>query len=397
MDEISGTQMKNVKESSNENVCPNPGFEFLSGGAEVWTYWSKGESNGGTVVDETVDVHSGAHAVKVTAGTASAYNTRLMGYCGSNVGYLSPPLIAGQTYTFKFWCHGDGTANPTFDVLDVTHGYAGLTGGPTGITGLVYQQYTTTFTVPAGCVDIQMRFYGTTVNGVTYWDDFEIIPSASTNPTAGNYRGATLGQPGIGDGRKSPLFDGINDWANLRNADGINTAAEVNQLQALLEGNEGTLAFWARTTDAGIWTEAGASAYSLLSITTVTPPASLIYFEKWMNENNVISIIYAGMGTQVQLYAGIPIGTDTNWFHLCLTWSLSHDRVKVFVNAAANNHPSWEGTGLGAWTITKYPAYIDIASRYGGTMYRWPGNMAHLSFWDVELSEAEALALYRGY
>ncbi|MFV1969356.1 MAG: hypothetical protein ACC628_28375, partial [Pirellulaceae bacterium] len=34
----------------------------------------------------------------------------------------------------------------------------------------------------------------------------------------GAYTGVTLGQPGIGDGRTCPLFDGANDYNNIYSA-----------------------------------------------------------------------------------------------------------------------------------------------------------------------------------
>src|SRR3990170_2464169 len=87
---------------------------------------------------------------------------------------------------------------------------------------------------------------------LVYWMQAEgsgsVALDTSGNSRTGAYTGVDLGQPGIGDGRTCPWFDGANDYVNTY------TASLANAYNK----DELTFAAWGKVNSAGIWTD-GAS------------------------------------------------------------------------------------------------------------------------------------------
>jgi len=155
------------------NKVLNGGFETAGGGgADVWANWVEYKEVGGVIADETVDVHSGGHAAKITMGANRAENI------------MSDPfaVAAGTTQTLICWGHGDGVGSPMYWVQDVTHGARIVNDTSMGIPGTVYGQVTKTFVVPAGCTSVLVGFYPRwAVGGVAYFDDVSVREIISTD------------------------------------------------------------------------------------------------------------------------------------------------------------------------------------------------------------------------
>ena len=74
---------------------------------------------------------------------------------------------------------------------------------------------------------------------------YDMVTARNTGARNGAYTGVTLGQPGIGDGNTSPLFDGANDFTNIYSA----------SFNAAFNGAEGTLGIWMRVFNVAVWTD----------------------------------------------------------------------------------------------------------------------------------------------
>ena len=129
----------------------------------------------------------------------------------------------------------------------------------------------------------------------------------------GAYTGVTLGQPGIGDGRTSPFFDGANDYNDIYS---VAFNADFNPA-------EGSLQIWRMPFNVGVWTD-----------------AVIRYFiHLWADANNEIRILKAGAANTVFMdyRAGGVLNTvalgaeaDTNYLSYGLTWSVGLNEIRGY-------------------------------------------------------------------
>jgi len=147
------------------NLILNPGFETAGGGgADVYANWTENAADG-AIADETVDVHSGGHAAKLTAGAT----------VGTSLANYNLAVTPGATYQLDFWSHGDGTNAGNYGVWDQTHSAFIVTWTNTGVPGAAYGLVSTTFVIPAGCVLIGPLVRCPFVNGgIAYFDDVSV-------------------------------------------------------------------------------------------------------------------------------------------------------------------------------------------------------------------------------
>jgi hypothetical protein len=143
------------------NLIINPGLEFAgAGGADVFLNWGESAGNG-AIADETTLVHSGAHAVKLTQGTG---NVQI---------YQSFSIISGKKYKITFWTMGDGTHGGRISLSDGVFNWI-PDNTPTGISGLIYAQYSITLTAPSSVL-ITIYIKAPSSNGaIAYYDDFSV-------------------------------------------------------------------------------------------------------------------------------------------------------------------------------------------------------------------------------
>jgi len=156
-------------------------------------------------------------------------------------------------------------------------------------------------------------------NVIGAWDLGEKHGAIAYDRRRGNngaHVGVTLGQPGIGDGRPSPLYDGINDYTNIFSA----------AFQAAFNGTEGTAAIWFKMDGAGVWIDGAVRRALLLFVDNLNSVS--IYkdgnnnrFVLQYEANNILKIV------SVTPYSPI------SWVMAVLTWSASRDEIKGYLDA----------------------------------------------------------------
>lgn len=215
---------------------------------------------------------------------------------------------------------------------------------------------------------------------ITYWMQAESSGSVSideVNSPAqdGAYTGVTLGQPGIGDGRTSPLYDGANDFNNVFSA----------SLQGAFNVSEGTFMCQIKVSGAGIWTD-GSRHYA--GLFGADGAANAAYIRK-STANNTIDFVYAANGTvEIVSPAGI---TTTDFLNAAITWSVAADEVRAYIDGAQVGVTQ---NGLGVWVGALNAVRAVFGSTAGsGAFTPWDGNLAHGAVWDRPLSPAEVAGL----
>lgn len=152
----------------------NPGFETAgAGGADVFAGWTEFVDNG-AIADETGTYHWGAHSMKLTAGAGKTTRVRQLW-----------TVAATQTYRLTFWTRGDGTYGGRYSVYDETNTAFITNITATGVVTTTWTPIVATFTVPANCTSVGVRFYcPNTDTGVAYFDDISLIRTDAHSYTA---------------------------------------------------------------------------------------------------------------------------------------------------------------------------------------------------------------------
>jgi hypothetical protein len=215
---------------------------------------------------------------------------------------------------------------------------------------------------------------------IAYWPLAEAsgttVLDESGNGRNGVYKAAgepLLGQPGIGDGRTAPLFDGTNDFANVFSA----------SLAAAFSGAEGTVACWCQVANAGVWTDATTRRALYLQADT----NNRVILNKTITNNQVTGFHIAG-GTSKQVLFNTT--GPLTWFHLAMTWSKSADQMKFFVNGTQQGATQ---TGLGTFvgSLAATTTTIGAADTVGTAP--WAGSLAHAAVWATPLSPTQIASL----
>jgi hypothetical protein len=182
----------------------------------------------------------------------------------------------------------------------------------------------------------------------------------------GTYTGVTLGQPGIGDGNTAPFFDGANDYVNVQ------TAA----LAAAFNGAEGSISWWFKVYDAGVWTD-GTFRYHVYG----AADASNNVFYRRHTTNNWLTMWYRAGGT-ISQQAIVP-EQPTTWTHIALTWSATDDAFKSYF-AGVQAGPTI--SGLGIWAGPLADTVIGAGDLVPTSV--WHGYLAHVAIYTSALSLA---------
>ena len=143
-------------------LLPNGGFETITTVGPPINYASWTEAQGdGALVDEGTLVHSGSHAVKMTAGATG--NTTIL---------VPMTVVPGQRCVVTFWTRGDGTYGGRYKLYDLTQSANITVTLPTGVTGTTYALVTVPVTIPAGCISMGLYLNcPSTAGGIAYFDD----------------------------------------------------------------------------------------------------------------------------------------------------------------------------------------------------------------------------------
>lgn len=218
-------------------------------------------------------------------------------------------------------------------------------------------------------------------NLIGYWPLWEASGATADNyeGTAardGSYTGVTLGQAGIGDGNPCPLFDGVDDVANIYSA----------SLAGVFSGVAGTMAIWAKVSAVGVWTDS-----TVRKIINFQADANnRAYFERTATHNR-IQLMYRANGTSYS--TNIESLSTTDWFHLALTWDKNAGatgQVKAYFNGSQSGVTQ---TNLQDWAGALAVAYTTIGAMSNIAAQPWSGYLAHAAVWRKALTPAQVLDL----
>ena len=213
---------------------------------------------------------------------------------------------------------------------------------------------------------------------IAYWPQWEAsgavaqcLIKAAQN---GTYTGVDLGYPGIGDGNTSPYYDGANDYTNAFTA----------TLAGAFNGQEGSILFWAKVANVGVWTDGTRRDMLFTQVN-----ASNIIIIRRLVANNAIDWNYIAGGVTENIALGAL--TTTDWMHIGMTWSLSagaNGEVKAYYNGAQSGATQ---VTLGAWAGAIINATIGATNVVPSNV--WNGYLAHCAVWNRALAPAEIAAL----
>jgi hypothetical protein len=211
-------------------------------------------------------------------------------------------------------------------------------------------------------------------NLLAYWPLDEasgaIAHDLSGNGFHGAYTGVDLAQPGIGDGRTSPYFDGINDFVN------IYTAGLAN----VFSGARGTLVIWAKIESAGVW--ADGVLRNMVHI-AVDGTSNILGIRKATLVNYISIPYFAGGTDDTQSYSISPVPA---WLMYGVTWDAGNDILRGFIRGV-EILPS--GSTLGVWTGSLAPNRCVIGARTNTATDPWFGYLAHCALWNCALTPRE--------
>lgn len=214
---------------------------------------------------------------------------------------------------------------------------------------------------------------------VAYWPMWEPSGTVAINlqmtpARNGVYTGVELNNPGMGDGRSAPYFDGTNDFCNV-----YSTA-----LNSAFNNAEGTIALWAKVNAAAFWTDGLAHRLMILRADT----NNRLFIFKPTTSNTLQWFYIAGATTKS---VSLTI-SSTDWMHLALTWSKSADQMIAYVNGAQTGATQ---TALGTWAgaLASTVCCVGAASTAPAEVHN--GNCAHAALWSAPLSALEIAEIAR--
>lgn len=172
---------------------------------------------------------------------------------------------------------------------------------------------------------------GTSLIG--YWPNWDKGSTAfdfSGRKHHGTHTGVTLGQPGIGDGRMSGLYDGVNDFTNVYSA----------ALAAAFNSQELTIFAHIRMLAAGVWTDSTVRYIARIAVNG----SNEVNIRRGTTNNQMVSEYVAGGTTKgVSLSS---VGPRLDFFSWGITVSKSANQVKVFYQGLQTGATQ---TSLGTW------------------------------------------------
>ena len=191
------------------------------------------------------------------------------------------------------------------------------------------------------------------------------------------YTGVTLGEPGIGDGATCPWWDSANDFCNIYSA----------SLAANFDGNEGTIFWWMKVTDAGVWADGRVRKLFLLACGASTND-DFVMCQKTGASGRLDFLYGPGVSYKIITADGI---TDTGWIPCAMTFTHEgSDLYKAYMygEALAPTHSS-----LNNWTMSLVDGRCEIGAGANPPYQVWDGWLAHVAIWNKALSDAQIVAL----
>ena len=146
--------------SPDKNLLSNPGFETAGvGDPDFWANWVESEGGTSALAKETVLIHKGSNAVKMSSGNNQ---------CSISQSITS---IAAKKYILMFWTMSVTAGEARYSVYDNDHGAYIVSISETGVSGTTYTIVVKEFTTPVGCTSIDIKLWSKwSGNHVCYFD-----------------------------------------------------------------------------------------------------------------------------------------------------------------------------------------------------------------------------------
>jgi hypothetical protein len=190
----------------------------------------------------------------------------------------------------------------------------------------------------------------------------------------GTYTGVNLGSCLSPDGINfAPYFDGANDYVNVYSA----------TLNAVFDGQSGSLAIWCKMADASVWTDGSFRRSCVLR----ADDNNRVILKK-QDVANQIGYNYIAGGVNTNNAANI--GSPVSWHHTVLTWDQSADEVIWYVNGIQQG-AIVGGLGVFVGNLAATTTVIGADSTVPALV--WHGWLSHCAIWDRPLTAAEVLDL----
>ena len=207
---------------------------------------------------------------------------------------------------------------------------------------------------------------------IGYWQMAEpsggVAVDSSPQGNDGAYSGVTLGQPGIGDGKTSTLFDGSTSINNIYSA-GLNTDFDGTELTAMI---------WVKMRAASVWLDGKGRDLFHVGVDITD---DYFVFRKTSN-NNELQLRREGNNVS-QLITKTSV-SSLEWFHLAITISETDDEFIGYFTGVR------EGSilnSLGAYSGVLGSDDANIGDSVLAGIEPHDGVLAHAALWSAALSE----------
>ncbi len=212
-------------------------------------------------------------------------------------------------------------------------------------------------------------------NLIGYWPLNELSGTVSYDQSGqnnnGTYTAVTLAVAGIGNGNTGASFNGSTSKDNVFSSA---LATDFNRL-------EGSLALWAKVSAAGVWTD-GTVRYLIELNADSQNRISILRSAT----NGIVTLAYRGGNVLKQVSSAAQSSTD--WLHWALTWSVSANAVKAYLNGAQIGTTQ---TTLTAFTGSLAIALIGVLTVTPTSV--WSGSLAHVALFNAALGASQIAAL----
>ena len=215
-------------------------------------------------------------------------------------------------------------------------------------------------------------------NLIGFWDLGELTGTTandySSRSNNGSFSGVTLDSANAIDGKRTPSFDGINDFVNIYTG---GFASDFN-------GAEGAVMVWIKVANVGVWTD-GTTDYIFNARVN---NSNYIRITKMSLNSTLIMSYVAGGTAQSKTQNAFSY---TGWLSIGISWSATNDEVKFYVN----NYLIDTQTGLGTWsgslgaTTSVFGAFNIFGS------IPWNGYLSSCAIWKDVLTESQMFEVSR--
>jgi len=196
---------------------------------------------------------------------------------------------------------------------------------------------------------------------------YDMVSGRVVGAQNGTITGCTLGEPGIGDGRTSFFYDGVNDYTNIYSV----------ALDAAFNGQEFTVIQWLEVFSAGVWTD-GVLRYLLDMLVDLNNSIEI----RKLAGNNQLQFVYKANAV-VKAVTVNPF-SETGWIMSALTASRTVDEMKAYLfwdGGASGGQQGATQNGLGAWVGNLAANFVTIGSRNVVPASVWNGSIGLCSLW----------------